>query len=86
MKKIFITLTIVFGLLFFIPTSTYANWGWEPTDNPVPYYYQAWGKWYNNEDFRVFMVQIEESTYKYVFDYNGTFVGGWMTYMPMRLP
>ncbi|MBP2626946.1 MAG: hypothetical protein H6Q68_1657 [Firmicutes bacterium] len=85
MKKTFTNLAIIAGILFSIYSTTYASWGWESTDDPTPYYHQEWGKWYNYEDAKVFMVQIDDKTYKYVFDYNGKFIGGWITYMPMRL-
>ena len=84
MRKIFISLTFIISV--FIYTTAHANWGWEYTDDPVPYYYQEWGKWYIYEDTKVFMVQLDEKTYKYVFDYNSKFIGGWVTYMPIRLP
>jgi hypothetical protein len=87
MKKLFTILVIIFAISFALHNSAYANnWGWEPTDDPVPYYYQDCGKWYLYEDTKVFMVQLDDTTYKYIFDYNGAFMGGWMTYMPIRLP
>jgi hypothetical protein len=86
MKKACISLSIIMVVSFCIYTSAHANWGWECTDDPEPYYYQGWGKWYVYEDTRIFMVQLDEKTYKYVFDYNSNFMGGWVTYMPMRLP
>jgi len=85
MKKFFTSLVIII-LSFSLQTPTYANWGWESTDDPVPYYHQDWGKWYVYEDTKVFMVQLDDITYKYVFDYSGTFISGWVTYMPIRLP
>lgn len=73
-------------IFLWIHTAVYANWGWESTDDPVPYYHQEWGKWYQYDDAKVFMVQISDKTYKYIFDCNGEFLGGWITYMPMSLP
>lgn len=88
MKKLLVNLVIIItvSVSFAFHAPVYANWGWESTDDPVPYYHQALGKWYVYEDTKVFMVQLDDSTYKYVFDYQGTFVGGWITYMPIRLP
>jgi hypothetical protein len=86
MRKTILSLTIIISVSFFIYTSAHANWGWECTDDPVPYYYQGWGKWYVYEDSKIFMVQLDERTYKYVFDCDSKFIGGWVTYMPMRLP
>jgi hypothetical protein len=85
MKKLSAILVII-AISFALHAPAYANWGWESTDDPVPYYYQDWGKWYLYEDTKIFMVQLDDTTYKYVFDFNGAFIGGWMTYMPMRLP
>ena len=84
--KKWLSLAIIFVALISIHTTIYANWGWECTDDPRPYYHQDWGKWYLHEDKKVFMVQIDDQTYKYVFDYSGKFIGGFITYMPMRLP
>lgn len=86
MKKIFMRLAIMIVILFSVQASTHASWGWEHTDDPAPYYHQEWGKWYHYDDSKVFMVQIEDNTYKYVFDYNDNFIGGWITSMPIRLP
>lgn len=86
MRKTFILLAVLAVVLFYIHTTIYASWGWESTDDPGPYYHQEWGKWYMYDDAKVFMVQIDDQTYKYVFDYNGKFIGGWITYMHMRLP
>lgn len=85
MKRM-ISLVAIIVALISIHTTIYANWGWEGTDDPKPYYHQEWGKWYLHEETKVFMVQIDDQTYKYVFDYNGKFIGGWKTYMAMRLP
>ena len=85
LKTHFIGRTIIVAILFSIYGTAYASWGWESTDNPTPYYHQEWGKWYNYDEVKVFMVQVEDKTYKYVFDYNGKFMGGWLTSMPMRL-
>lgn len=63
-----------------------ASWGWESTNDPVPYYHQEWGKWYCYDDVKVFMVQIGDRTYKYLFNYDGEFINGWVTAMPIRLP
>jgi len=76
---------IIVIIFFSGDTRLYANWGWEATDDPTPYYHQEWGKWYHYEDSKVFMVQIEENTYKYVFDDNGQLIGGWVTGMSLRL-
>jgi hypothetical protein len=87
MKKLFTSLVIISAISFTLQSTAYANnWGWDSIDDPAPYYHQDWGKWYVYEDTKVFMVQLDDTTYKYVFDYNGTLIGGWMTYMPMRLP
>ncbi len=84
MKKY--TTILLVALIFFAGNGRlYANWGWDATDDPVPYYHQEWGKWYQYEDTKVFMVQIESNTYKYVFDAQGELLGGWVTGMPMRL-
>ena len=85
MKIHFIGITLIAAILFWINGTAYASWGWESTDDPTPFYHQEWGKWYNYDDAKVFMVQIDDTTSKYVFDYNGQFIGGWITYMPMRL-
>jgi len=84
MKIHFIGSSIIIGILFLIYGTAYASWGWESTDDPTPYYYQQWGKWYNYDDAKVFMIQMDDKTYKYIFDYNGEFMSGWITYMPMR--
>ena len=81
----FMKITIVLSLLLSSYGTVGASWGWDSTDDPTPYYHQKWGKWYCDGDGKVFMVQIDDKTYKYVFDYTGQFIGGWMTYMPMRL-
>ena len=86
MKREFIHSWIIILLLLSIHTSVYANWGWESTDDPIPYYHQDWGKWYQYDDKKVFMVQIDDKTYKYIFDWDGKFHSGWITYMAMRLP
>lgn len=85
MKSKFIGMIAIVGILVSIYGTAYANWGWENTDDPTPYYHQEWGKWYQWEDAKVFMVQIDDKTYKYLFDCNGKFINGWVTYMPMRL-
>ncbi|CUH94751.1 putative secreted protein [Propionispora sp. 2/2-37] len=86
MRKNSVKLIFVFMMLLWLPATAYTAWGWEPTDDPFPFYHQDWGKWYRYEDTKVFMVQIDESTYKYVFKYNDEFIGGWVTQMPMHLP
>jgi len=85
MKRYFMNIAIIFAVLLSVNGTVYGSWGWESTDDPVPYYHQTWGKWYNYDDTKVFMVKIDDKTYKYVFDYNNNFIGGWITYMPMRL-
>lgn len=85
MKTHFMGITIIIEILLSLYGIAYASWGWESTDDPTPYYQQEWGKWYNYDDAKEFLVQIDDKTYKYVFDYNGNFIGGWMTYMPMGL-
>ena len=86
MKRYIISLWMMIIVLSFVQTAVYANWGWESTDDPVPYYHQEWGKWYQYEDMKVFMVQINGKTYKYVFDSSEKLISGWITYMPMSLP
>ena len=85
LKTHFIGKAIMIGILMLVSNNVYANWGWESSDDPKPYYHQEWGKWYHYDETKVFMVQIDDKTYKYVFDYNEKFMGGWMTDMPMRL-
>lgn len=85
MKAYFSGISMIAGILFWMNGTVYASWGWESTNDPTPFYHQEWGKWYNYDDTKVFMVQIDDKTSKYVFDYNGQFIGGWVTYMPMRL-
>ena len=84
-KKL-ISLVAMISALISIHTTIYASWGWEWTDDPKPYYHQERGKWYLYDDAKVFMVQIDNQTYKYVFDYHDKLISGWVTYMPMRLP
>lgn len=79
-------LAITISIYVLTSAPAYASWGWEPTDDPNPYYYQKWGKWYTYDEANIFMVQIDDKTYKYEFDKKGNFVGGWLTFMPMRLP
>ncbi len=86
MKQYFINLWLTMLIFFSIQTSVYANWGWESTDDPVPYYHQEWGKWYQYEDRKVFMVQMNGKTYKYIFDSSEKFISGWITHMSMILP
>lgn len=86
MRKISVNLILVFMIFLLIPSTACADWGWVPTDDPLPYYHQNSGKWYMYEETKVFMVQIQESTYKYVFNDNDGFIGGWVTQMPMQLP
>ena len=69
-----------------LPIAAYGSWGWTPTDDPVPFYYQQQGCWYHYDETTVFMVQLQEHTYKYVFNQDGTLLNGWVTDMPMRLP
>jgi len=85
MKRHIIGSAIIFGILFTNCGAAYASWGWESTDDPEPYYHQEWGKWYKYDDVKMFMVQMDDKTYKYVFDYKEKLIGGWMTYMPMKL-
>jgi len=85
MKTHFTGIVIIVAISFLIYGTTYASWGWESTDDPTPYYHQEWGKWYHYDDIKVFMVQIDDKTYKYVFDYKDQFMGGWITSMSMRL-
>ena len=85
MKLYFICIVASIGILFSILGTANASWGWDSTDDPTPFYHQEWGKWYYYDDIKVFMVQIDNKTSKYVFDCNGEFVGGWITYMPMKL-
>lgn len=86
MKAYMVRLWIIMLLLLLVHTAAYASWGWETTDDPVPYYYQEWGKWYQYDDNKVFMVQLNDKTYKYIFDSKGNLMSGWLTYMAMRLP
>lgn len=86
MKRYVISLWIMVIILFSINTAVYANWGWESSDDPAPYYYQEWGKWYQYDDVKVFMVQLNGKTYKYIFDSSGKFMSGWITYISMSLP
>lgn len=69
-----------------LPMTAYGSWGWAPTDDPVPFYYQQQGCWYHYAEATVFMVQLQECTYKYVFNQDGTFLNGWVTDMPLQLP
>lgn len=78
----FITLTLV--SLVVVPAQ--AAYGWVSTDDPVPFYHQSEGKWYHTKDTKMFMVQLNDRTYKYVFDTGNTFCGGWVTDLPIRLP
>ncbi len=73
-------------ILVAAPQPAGAYYGWESTDDPVPYYDQQAGKWYYTQDTKTFMVTVNERTYKYVFEINGHFLGGYVTDMPIRLP
>jgi len=66
-------------------TTAAAYYGWEPTDDPVPFYYQNAGKWYYTGDRQTFMVQLNDRTYKYIFDDKGNFLDGFVTDMPVRI-
>ncbi|QJW48641.1 hypothetical protein HA075_25135 [bacterium BFN5] len=68
------------------PSSAFAYYGWDITDDPVPYYHQQAGFWYYTNDTKTFMIEFNERTYKYVFERNGSFLGGYVTDMPLKLP
>lgn len=77
---------IIYLCLYAFSPLAYAAYGWLPTDNAIPFYYQPIGHWYQNEDTKTFMVQLDERTYKYIFTLDGKFLSGWVTDMPIRLP
>lgn len=88
MNKLVLHTVVIVFMAFIIsisPTVSVAYYGWDVTDDPTPYYYQDAGKWYYTSDTKTFIVQLNDRTYKYVFELNGTFLGGYVTDMPIRL-
>lgn len=80
-------ITLIGSLLLFLTVlPAFAYYGWDVTDDPVPYYHQQTGNWYYTSETKTFMVEFNERTYKYVFELNGKFLGGYVTDMPLKLP
>lgn len=79
-------LVLLLIILLLQTTAAFAYFGWEPTDNPVPYYHQEKGKWYYCDDRKIFMIYYQSRTYKYIFDDNNVFYGGFVTDLPIQIP
>ncbi|VBB08991.1 Hypothetical protein LUCI_4277 [Lucifera butyrica] len=83
-KPFILLVTMIILLSLSIPV--YANWGWVPTKQMDPYEYQSKGKWYDYDETKVFMVQMDDKTYQYIFDNDGNLLSSWVTDVPMHLP
>jgi hypothetical protein len=80
-------IALIASLLLCLTTLTaFAYYGWDITDDPVPYYHQQAGFWYYTSDTKTFMIEFNDRTYKYIFERNGSFLGGYVTDMPLKLP